>query len=312
MTVTDLGRAALRRDDPRDVFAALRVLPPALGRVDQPGDRVVLRVRALAMTPEAEMILHHYVRVFSLATLRLRSDEDFLEVRNGDLTEALGLPPTVAARVSQLVLLEDWMYGGGSGSADGEWSRTIDERTRAVMTVGTVEDYIALEGQRFWTGPAAMLSTGFSGVSATGGTELRRPPAAEPSAPGVTVEELHPRVSTVSARLLEGRHFDQAVHAGALALRDVLREASGLSLDGTDLAGAALGGDTPPIVVADLTTAAGRGEQAGMRMLAQGCFQALRNPVAHVTGVHEDRISAMEALAAMSLVVRRVAAASAR
>ncbi len=54
MTVTELGRSAMRREDAADVFRALRNFPPALGRVNQPEDTVQLRVRALATTPSAE------------------------------------------------------------------------------------------------------------------------------------------------------------------------------------------------------------------------------------------------------------------
>lgn len=311
LTVTELGRSALRREDKKDVFAALRNLPPALGRIEQPQDTVILRVRALAMTPAAEPFLHEYIRVFWLATLRLKADDDDLEVRDTDLIDALGLSPEFAERVSQLVLAEDWMYGGGSGSADNGWSRTINEHTRAVMTVKSVEDYIALEGQRFWMRPAAVPSQAMPDTSASGYETDAALSDGRRGVPGVAVDELHPLIAAATAKLLANRHYDEAVLAGALALRNILREASGhVDLDGTDLAGAALGGTPPPIVVADPNSTSGKGQQNGWRLLAQGCFLALRNPVAHERGVHQDRISAMEALATMSLVARRVTEAA--
>lgn len=305
MTVTELGRSSLRRGDDEDVFKALRNLPAALGRVSQPEDTVVLRVRALAMTPATENFLHAFVRVFWLATLRLKSDDDYLLITNTDLTDALDLPPSMAARVGQLVLSEDWMFGGGSGVADGEWSRVINERTRAVMTVRNVDDYIALEGQQFWTAPARVLSEGAVGISLHESLGVIDEPSRD--VPALTAEELHPLLRAAAARLLDDRHYDQAVFAGALAMRDALRERSGLhALDGYDLAGAALGGDTPRVAVADLSTTTGQNEQRGLRLMAQGCFLALRNPLAHERNIHQDRISAMEALAVMSLVTRRV------
>lgn len=42
-------------------------------------------------------------------------------------------------------------------------------------------------------------------------------------------------------------------------------------------------------------------------MLAQGCFAAIRNPVAH-RAVYRERASAMEALATMSLVATWITA----
>jgi len=155
MTVMQLGRSALRRTEERDVFAALRELPAPLGHVADPGDTVVLRVRALAAVPQARPFLEAFVRTLGLAKLRLLADDDERPLLcSRDLTETLGMSPEAAERVSQLILTEDWMFGGSSGTPEGEWEREIDERTRAVMGVKSVEDYLQLEGQRFWSRPA--------------------------------------------------------------------------------------------------------------------------------------------------------------
>jgi uncharacterized protein (TIGR02391 family) len=125
----------------------------------------------------------------------------------------------------------------------------------------------------------------------------------------LSASELHPRIAEAASQLLTDGHYDSAVREGALALRDVLRARSGLGrLDGVPLAQAALGGESPPIVVADIETRDGKAEQAGWAALAHGCFAALRNAVAH-RKVQYTRLTAIEALATMSLVARRVDAA---
>jgi uncharacterized protein (TIGR02391 family) len=121
----------------------------------------------------------------------------------------------------------------------------------------------------------------------------------------ISAYEFHPDIARAAAQLVADGHYDSAVRAGAIALRDVLRDRSGLHhLDGLDLASSALGGDEPPIVLADMETREGRNEQLGWASLARACFAALRNAVAHRD--EYTRLTGMEALATMSLVARRV------
>jgi hypothetical protein len=153
-TVDQLGRAALRRNDEEDVFAALRDLPPALGRVEPPEDIVRLRVRGLAITPSTQPLLQEFIRVLRLAVLKLKSEDEHPRICRADLTESLHLGQEIAERVGQIVLENDWMFGGGSGDATGDWERVVNEHTRAVATVKNVDDYLQLDGQRFWARPA--------------------------------------------------------------------------------------------------------------------------------------------------------------
>lgn len=57
------------------------------------------------------------------------------------------------------------------------------------------------------------------------------------------------------------------------------------------------------------TEAVGKREQDGWRRLAHGCFLAIRNPNAH-RDVEYGRATAMEAIATMSMIARRVSAAA--
>jgi uncharacterized protein (TIGR02391 family) len=74
--------------------------------------------------------------------------------------------------------------------------------------------------------------------------------------------------------LFANGHFAQAVLEAVKVMRDVLREASGLELDGDRLAGKALNPENPLIVVGDLSTETGRSRQRGVMLIAQGIFGA--------------------------------------
>lgn len=150
-----------------------------------------------------------------------------------------------------------------------------------------------------------------SGSPLGGGEAPPQPRRHQPGA-GVdlvsVVDGFHPRIRDASRRLVAEDHLPLAVHKAAIALRDLLREKSGLTLDGQDLAGAALSPRGPRIVIADLDTETGRSIQQGTMFLAQGVFAAMRNVVAH-NAVEFAPEEALEMLATISLVARRIEAA---
>ena len=264
-----------------------------------PEDRVVFQVRALAMVPEAEPLLNAYLRVIALAAQRLVSSTDERPVlRDTDLTETLDISADAIQRLSQLVLAEDWMFGGGSSTEDGPWERYIDELIVPVRGVQSIDDYLQAEAQRFWLRSVQRPSAP--------APKPVQPDHGERAAPFLLASELHPALGTKATALLADGHWDEAIRAAALALRDHLRERSGrYELDGAQLVGAALGGPAPAIRIADVSGNDGKREQDGWRMLAEGCVAVLRNPVAH-RNVYSDRVSAFEALATMSLVARQI------
>lgn len=298
-TVTQLGMSALRRDD-SDIFETLRALPPPLGRVERPDERVELRLRALAMVPATEPLLSTFMRVLYLVSQRLMADdEENMVVRDTDLTETLSIPADASIPVSRLVFAEDWMLGGGSGNADGHWERIINERSLPIRGVKSIDDYLQVEGQRFWNRPANRSST-------PAVMPIEEATFIELTEPALLASQLHPALSARAATLLAAGHYDEAVRAASLALRDLLRQTSGRhDLDGTDLVGAVLGGTSPSVRLADISTPHGKREQDGWRMLAEGCVAVLRNPVAH-RDVYTDSISTFEALVTMSLVARQI------
>lgn len=286
-TVNALGRGALRHGETTDVFSVLKVLPAPVGLVTPTGE-VLLRVRALATTSVAGPVVADFVRVLELAAERLKGEDPEPRLDSMDLTETLGMTSERASRVGPLVLAEDWMFNGGS-SPPGSWERSINESTRYIVNVHTVEDYLRVEGECIF--PQA--------------PQARLPDTAQDvGRPDTPVSGLHPAIAQSTSKLLQGGHNDAAVRAGILGLRDLLREASGLGLDGTALAGAALGGPNPPVRLADVSTREGKAEQEGWRQLTEGCFAALRNPLAH-RELNLSADEAHEALALASMLARR-------
>lgn len=155
LTAMQLGRSALRQGATSDVFTDIRALPPPVGRISHPDDSLILRVRALAALPRCKPALDGFIEALRLAGRRLLAEEEHPVLRSSDLLGAISLALPVAERVSQLLLGEDWMFGGGSGSPNGEWERATDERTLPVLNVRSLTDYLRVEGERFWARPAS-------------------------------------------------------------------------------------------------------------------------------------------------------------
>jgi uncharacterized protein (TIGR02391 family) len=241
------------------------------------------------------------------------SEDEHPVLRQSDVAQHLGLREKWADRVGQVVVNEDWMFAGSAGGSDPGWARNITDRLLPLLDVHTVEAYLEVEGQQRWSAPANQASgTSWNALHATGvvhdAVVIEVPELAEVAT--LAASEFQAVIAQHTAPLLADGHYDAAVRAGAIALRDVLRQVSGRhNLDGDNLAGVVLGGEKPLVALADVSTSAGKGEQAGWRALAQGCFAALRNPVAH-RHIKYDRVSAMEAIATMSLIARRVTEAS--
>ncbi len=121
------------------------------------------------------------------------------------------------------------------------------------------------------------------------------------------VDELHPRIRDACRRLVEHGHLALAVHKAAIALKDLLKERTGLTLDnGDELANRAFSPKDPGLIVADLETETGRNVQRGVHLLALGVFAAMRNPVAH-QDIEFRPEEVLEMLATISFVARKVA-----
>jgi uncharacterized protein (TIGR02391 family) len=303
MTVSDLGLRVLRRDD-REIYDDLRHIPQPLGRAERPEERIELRVRALSFVPAAEEVLENFVRIVKLIGQRIREGEpDALRIDAVDLTNPLGISPEMAPLIKTLVYGERWMLGSGNLDA---WWWEISERAIPIRSATSLDDYLRIEGERNWNVAAnRSLMPPNPLVDSIDELTIAQPTsAATPILLGI--EDLHPAVAEAVGGLLSGRHYNEAVGAGAMVLRDLLRSRSGRDdLDGAVLVDATLTGRHPPLAIADLSQPRGDQEQAGWHKLAAGWIAAIRNPSAH-RRAFADRASAIEAIALMSLLARRI------
>jgi uncharacterized protein (TIGR02391 family) len=179
------------------------------------------------------------------------------------------------AKLHEMFLTEgiySWMGGEGH-----DWTIKLD-RQRAVpyREIDTLADYLKMK-QR----PAMVITLPGARVVDLDATlaeaeEPRRKGSEEP-VPG----SVSPRVEAACAGLFADGHLRLGVLEAVKVMRDVLREASGLRLDGDQLAGKALNPERPLIVLGDLATETGGSRQRGVMLIAQGIFAAVRNPLEH-------------------------------
>lgn len=134
-----------------------------------------------------------------------------------------------------------------------------------------------------------------------------RPLTGAPSA--LTLTDLHPAVQEAASRLYKDGHYASAIEAATKALEVMVRERSGLPAGG-NLMGRAFA-DDGPVDVRQHEGVTGADEQPGFRFLYMGAATALRNP-RHHEFITDDPVSALEHLALISLLLRRLDSASIR
>ncbi len=79
----------------------------------------------------------------------------------------------------------------------------------------------------------------------------------------------------------EKESFTGAIMDSIYFLSDLIRDKSGLDLDGVALIGQAFGGNSPRLKLGNLETESGRNIQSGIEQLLRGLYQAVRNPRSH-------------------------------
>lgn len=129
---------------------------------------------------------------------------------------------------------------------------------------------------------------------------------------GILFEELHPNLQKASRRLYRDGHFASAILEGCKALEEMVRRGTGLSLSGTQVMDAAMGGREPSLSVAVEPGLNGENEQQGCHRLAVGLMRALRNPKAHVIVDQRDPVRTLEYLGFSSVLMHRLDAAEVR
>jgi uncharacterized protein (TIGR02391 family) len=128
-----------------------------------------------------------------------------------------------------------------------------------------------------------------------------RLPSGAPTA--LTLTDLHPLVYKAAGQLYLDGHYADAIGAAVKALEIAVRDRAGLGA-APNLMGQAFS-DNGPLDLRRHGGRTGADEQQGFRFLFMGMATALRNPRAHEF-IDDDPVSALEHLALVSLLYRRL------
>jgi uncharacterized protein (TIGR02391 family) len=193
-------------------------------------------------------------------------------------------------KLRALILLEG-TFAGFSGEAH-SWSIDLSRRVlRPYRDVRSIKDYLAIRAE--WELPPA------APVLIPAQTPLDLPQA------GDAPDELPAAVPERVRRLFRDEYFENAALESIKFVTAILRERSGLELDGKDLAGKALSPPDPLVRVVGLGGASSESIQRGLMLIAQGLFQAARNPLAH-DQVSLSRGEAIEIIAMAGFIIRAI------
>jgi len=109
------------------------------------------------------------------------------------------------------------------------------------------------------------------------------------------------------AELLADNYF-HAVLEATKSIAYKLKQKSGLDLDGSALADAALGGSSPRVLINKFQIESERSEQKGFLNLVKGLFGTFRNPLAHEPRIEwqMSEADALDLLVTASYVHRRI------
>ncbi len=118
---------------------------------------------------------------------------------------------------------------------------------------------------------------------------------------------IHPEVlKYCRTELLQDNYF-HAVFEAAKGLAQRIRDMSGVQTDGSKLVDRVFLGSCPILAINSLQTETEHSEQRGFAELLKGCFEAIRNPLAHEPKILWDgEDDAADCLSLISLLHRRL------
>lgn len=118
--------------------------------------------------------------------------------------------------------------------------------------------------------------------------------------------QLHPKVIEVSKSLFETGHYAQAIFEAFKAVNNLVKEKSGLSLNGKDLMAKVFREEDPIIKLNELKSKSEKDEQEGFKFPFMGAMVGIRNPKAHNSVTQTDPYRTLEYLGLASLLMRRI------
>ena len=119
-------------------------------------------------------------------------------------------------------------------------------------------------------------------------------------------QNMHDTVITSSKELFENGHYAESVESAVLELiirvKRIVKEVTGVSVDGTAAMQKAFAVKNPIIRVSDVTTKTGEDIQQGIMEIATGVVRSIRNPKVHEI-VSYTRREAVQKLCLISLLM---------
>lgn len=119
-------------------------------------------------------------------------------------------------------------------------------------------------------------------------------------------QNMHETVITSSKELFENGHYAESVESAVLELiirvKRIIKDLTGVSVDGTAAMQKAFAVKNPIIRVADVTTKTGEDIQQGIMEIAAGVVRSIRNPKVHEI-VSYTRREAVQKLCMISLLM---------
>lgn len=130
---------------------------------------------------------------------------------------------------------------------------------------------------------------------------------AVPTSTKVGIEDLlHPIIYEHAFQHYLNGHYREAVLNAIVAVFDLIRERTGLDLDGVNLVETAFSLGRARLILSELATESGRNDQKGFMQIFSGAYLGIRNPKAHSLAHDLDETKAAQYLVFASLLARRV------
>lgn len=117
---------------------------------------------------------------------------------------------------------------------------------------------------------------------------------------------LHPLILEHSYPKFADGHLRNAVLDAFIAVFDLIRNRTGLDLDGADLVERAFSLSDPRLILSELDTESGKNDQKGFIQIFKGAYLGIRNPKAHSLESDLNIIATAQYLTFASLLARRV------
>ena len=117
---------------------------------------------------------------------------------------------------------------------------------------------------------------------------------------------LHPVIFEHAFQHYVNGHYRDAVLNAVVAIFDLMRQRTGLDLDGAALATQVLSLDKPHLILSELDTESGRNDQKGFMQIISGTYLGVRNPKAHSLNHDLDGGEAAQYLIFASLLAQRI------